>query len=250
MAELFPAKGKAFRFPPEAVVEDLPSVKLPPTQQITSMAFANGMDHLYYVVNSVPRQSEIMAINANDANATSRTLLLSHGIKHIAFDWVVGNVYYAADGGNSIPKHLGLTNPPSASGIGIGVCSTCGAYCRHLISVPRHEEGALAQHYIGLIVHPRRGLLFWSEINADHPTGIVKAMGLDGSKRRTIGHQPATKLVSISIDYVRDELYILEADGLLSAYDLHTMQRYLRDGGGVSGRVGAMIHFNGHRYFQ
>jgi hypothetical protein len=114
--------------------------------------------------------------------------------------------------------------------------------------VSRHEEGELAQHYIGLIVHPRRGLLLWSEINVDHPTGIVKAMGLDGSKQRAIGHPPAQRLKAISLDYVRDELYTLEADGLLSAFNLNTLTRHSRDvEGSATGK--AMIHFNGWRYF-
>ena len=71
------------------------------------------------------------------------------------------------------------------SGIGIGVCSTDGKYCHHLISVPQHKAGEFTQHYSALIVHPKRGLLIWLEVDNTHPNGILRVAGMDG---RRVGH--------------------------------------------------------------
>ncbi len=96
MTELFPGDDAA-----ATVVKDVPAVRLPPTQWITSMDYDSKAGLLYYVVNSSPRQSEIMSVRVDDADAIPRSLLRGHGIKHIARDWITGNLYYADDGGPS-----------------------------------------------------------------------------------------------------------------------------------------------------
>ena len=83
-------------------------MKLSDPQRITSMAFNPARNVLYFVVSSPHRQSEIMMLDAKtsaDSSTTTtmsmpKSLLHGHGIKHIAYDWVANNLYYAADGGN------------------------------------------------------------------------------------------------------------------------------------------------------
>ncbi len=62
---------------------------------------------------------------------------------------------------------------------------------------------------------------------------------------RDVGY-PTEKLRTISLDYVRDDLYTLEADGVLTAINLQTLERRVVGRDGPDAR--AMLNFNGYRY--
>jgi hypothetical protein len=153
------------------------------TGHITSMAYDKQNGALYYVLNSEHRVSEIWMADVKEGVRSPKPMLRGHGIKHIAVDWVGGNLYYASDGGFLLfPLCSWVYQYLIHSGIGIGVCSTDGKYCHHLVSVPQHKTGEFAQHYSDLIAYPKRGLLFWLEVDSAHPNGVVKVVGMDGKR--------------------------------------------------------------------
>lgn len=73
----------------QEVVPPISNVK-----QISSLAFNQADKSLYFVTNEQHHESQILVHDSE----TTRNLYHGMGIKHIAFDWVTGNIYYAANG--------------------------------------------------------------------------------------------------------------------------------------------------------
>ena len=139
-------------------------MKIPSAGRIVSLAFAHHHGTLLFVFSQSPHHSEIMGLNAR-GNDSAKSLLVGVGVNHIAHDWVAGNIYYAA------------------SGVGVGVCSEDGMYCRLLFPVWQVEDAEPAQKYLRLLTYPRRGMLIWLEVSSEHPSGVVFAAGMDGTTK-------------------------------------------------------------------
>lgn len=150
------------------MVSNIPNVK-----QISSLAFNQANKSLYFVTNEQHRESQIFVYDI----ISTRNLFHGMGIKHIAYDWVAGNIYYAVNGFKFTYFKLFFY---FFLGVGIGVCSSNGRYCHILIKGMRHAKRELPQTYGGLIVHPKRGNLIWLDYNVEHPNGVIMVSGMDG----------------------------------------------------------------------
>jgi len=61
------------------------------------------------------------------------------------------------------------------------------------------------------------------DFDHEHPNGIIKKAGLDGTEIAIVGEAPASKLKAITLDYVRDDLYVQEEEGI-RIVNLHSLQ--------------------------
>jgi len=195
-----------------------------PDSRILSLSFRPTTNQLYMVID---HQHETDLV-VNDGSVSSSILVGSH-MKHVAIDWITGNIYYAVE----------TINP------GIGVCSPQGEYCRILIKGEYHEDHTFTQHYGGLIFHPKRTQIIWLDYNSEHPNGAVYVADTDGRNARRLDHLDIGRLNSIAIDYIQDKLYVA-GDDSFSLIDLHS----LKSGNArvdISPR--SMIIFNGYFYY-
>src|ERR1700677_3861607 len=76
---------------PEEIVARRPS-----TEKISSITFNPRGRGGYFTINK-HRGAKIMAWNSSNPGHETE-LYEGHGIKHIAYDWIGDNIYYAADG--------------------------------------------------------------------------------------------------------------------------------------------------------
>lgn len=79
---------------------------------------------------------------------------------------------------------------------------------------------------------------------------MVKTRGdfriIIGVQIRSIFDNQPTELSSISLDYVRDRLCVVDREGLLTEIDLHTLRASDET---RMGHAGAVIQFGSYRYF-
>lgn len=68
----------------------------PEIKKISSLAFNKNDDLLYFVTNEDLRESHIYVYD--NAASSVRSLYHGHGLRQVAYDWVSGNIYYAANG--------------------------------------------------------------------------------------------------------------------------------------------------------
>lgn len=168
--QLFPTDQPSTPAPKAALLN------LPYAGWIASLALSPNQGTLLFVFSQSQHRSEVMRLDVR-GNGTAKSLLVGGGISHIAYDWAAGNVYYAVDG------------------VGIGVCSEDGMYCRQLFTVWQVNGSEPAQKYLSLLTYPKRGMLIWLEVNNEHPMGVVFASGMDGNKVRFGGRWLWLRLV-------------------------------------------------------
>ena len=191
---------------------------------ILSLAFRPTTNQLFMVID-YQYQTELVVSDG----ITSSSILVGNHLRHIAVDWITGNIYYAVE----------AINP------GIGVCSPQGEYCRLLVKGEYHEDHRYTQHYGGLIFHPKRSQILWLDYNSEHQQGAVYVANTDGQRDRRLDHLNIGQLHSMALDYIQDKLYVC-GDDSLSYIDLHTLKS-----GNVKANISprSMIIFNGYFYY-
>ncbi|KAE9547245.1 hypothetical protein FO519_009543, partial [Halicephalobus sp. NKZ332] len=193
--------------------------------RILSLAFHPSTNQLFMVVSYKQRITELVVHDGT----TSSTLLTRVNMKHIAVDWITGNIYYTVEGADP----------------GIGVCSPQGEYCRMLIRGEYNDDNGYTQHYGGLIFHPKRSQIIWLERNSEHQNGAVMVADTDGQYPRRLDRLDIDHLKTISIDYVQDHLYVV-GDNSLNRIDLRTLKSATVNAD-ISPR--SMVVFNGYYYY-
>lgn len=129
------------------------------------------------------------------------------GLGNVALDWVTGLLYFTVGGG---AREVG----------GLGVCSAEGKSCAflNLSGPPLHRPR-------GLVLHPRRGLLFWSDWDTAGPRIEVAAM--DGTSRNPAFLQSKMEWPNaLALDYATEALYWADAQyKFIERVDLATLHR-------------------------
>lgn len=150
-----------------------------------------------FAVDYNPKQHSIAYISEERiwyADSKGQTTCVLGGFgkgMNIAIDWVTENLYYA----ETQPARLGF-------------CESKGRYCHEFF------WNDLDQVH-GLVLHPRRGLMFWADWGQKPK---IERAGMDGSSRTVIIDYKISLPVSLAMDYVREELY-------WGDNDLHVIER-------------------------
>lgn len=105
---------------------------------------------------------------------------------------------------------------------GLSVCSHDGRYCRLLIDV---RQSVL---YRGLVLHPKRALMFWMYKKRDDGIRIEQAF-MDGTGRRDLFHMSSrSSPTGLTMDYMHEHLYYVDnVDKTIVRIDMITLRRYM-----------------------
>lgn len=135
------------------------------------------------------------------------------GATNVAVDWVVGLVYYVAT--DSGQKDATRT-------ASIGACTLDGRFCALL-----NLSNPIPHRPRGIVLHPRRGLIFWSDWGRRGPR--IEAAAMDGSWRES--EFLVKKLEwpnALAMDYASERLYWADAQfNLIESFGLKTQQRHV-----------------------
>lgn len=193
---------------------------------ITSLAYKRDIGELLFVTKRA--SNHIQAIKG-DGKVHEFASHDSEHFGHIAVDPLTGNIYYAEDG------------------FGIGVCDKDANNCMPLVEATSHE-----QRFRDLILHPRRGSMFW--IQYDGSSSMVKIAGMDG---RTVSFFPIHSIITqldlfqlrhfgafsqiyaIALDSENELLYVSEEDVIVQV-NLRTMSQMEY----AQVRASAMVYYN------
>lgn len=180
-------KGKILSSTPEGFVDAIHPI---PTQSGTF----NGLDvdvhdELIYTSTTTHNASELVAISRVHPNGTGYENILAmcpdsgKGIEGIAVDWVSKNLYYI----DTAKRTLNVLNTRHPK------------YRRTLIRNLKQPRG--------IVVHPNKGYVFfsdWDEVTGD---AHISRANLDGSNHSVLPIVPYGEPYGLAIDYETDRLY-------------------------------------------
>uniref|UniRef100_A0A914XMN0 EGF-like domain-containing protein n=1 Tax=Plectus sambesii TaxID=2011161 RepID=A0A914XMN0_9BILA len=149
------------------------------------------------------------------------------GVSNVAVDWITGNIYYTAGSPSRRP--------------GVGVCTNDGRFCRLLVSDNEMHR------FRGLALHPRRGLMFWSDWGSHGPK--IEQSSMNGDNRKTLIDEKLEWPNGLTMDYVKEYLYFTDAQlQSIERVDIFTGRRSVVTTQGVHHPFDTVV-FDGHLFW-